>query len=75
MENYIEITKVVKERVPLTRKPTADELAMIKNDEMFNTETLIDWDKSEVIEEDYSYGRLDVQFENKQLYYRNGKHF
>lgn len=69
MENYIEITKIVKERVPLLRKPRPEELNMIKNGSMFDiSEKLIDWDKSETIEEDYSYGGLKVQFEDKLLY-------
>lgn len=74
MENYIEITKMVTERVPLTRKPTPEELEMIKNDEIFDiTEPLIDWDNADIIDEDYSYGSLKVQFENKQLYIRYGR--
>ena len=75
MENYIEITKVVKERVPLLRDVSLYELKKIKNDEMFDIYGLIDWDNAEVIKEDYSYGGIRVVEHGKTVYNRKGKHF
>jgi hypothetical protein len=56
MANTIKIRRVVETEVPLLRKPTDDELLMIKNDEIFDIdEGLFDWDNEETIDEDYLY--------------------
>lgn len=74
MDSYIEITKVVKERVPILREATYDEIKQIKNDEMFDTEKLIDWDNAETVEEDYSFGGIRLVLNGKAIYQKIGRY-
>lgn len=72
MENLIKIRRIVETKVPLLRKPTDEELSMIKNDEMFDIDDLFDWDKEETIDEDYSYCQIKVQFDGKEILNKQG---
>ncbi len=73
MANTIKIRRVVETEVPLLRKPTNDELLMIKNDEIFDIdEGLFDWDNEETIDEDYSYCGIKVNYDGKEIYQRRG---
>lgn len=72
MENLIKIRRIVETEVPLLRKPTDEELSMIKNDEMFDIDGLFDWDKEETIDEDYSYCQIKVQFDGKEILNKQG---
>lgn len=74
----IRLSRLVISDYKLLREPTEQEMAMIKNGEMFDTEDLIDWDSEEVFEEDYSFGFIKsgyvrVNFNNKTIYER--KHY
>ena len=72
MENLIKIRRVVETEVPLLRKPTDEELSKIKNDEMFDIDDLFDWNKEEIIDEDYSYCQIKVQFDGKEILNKQG---
>lgn len=72
MGNLIKIRRVVETEVPLLRKPTDEELKMIRNDEMFGIDGLFDWDKEETIEEDYSYCQIKVEYEGKEILKKEG---
>lgn len=72
MENLIKIRRIVETEVPLLRKPTDEELKMIKNDEMFDIDGLFDWDKEKTIDEDYSYCQIKVQFDGKEILNKQG---
>ena len=68
--NTIRVNRQVTSDFELLRKPTNEELLMIANNEMFDIEGLIDWDKEDVIEEDYSDCKEIVTYDNKKLYER-----
>lgn len=72
MNDYIEVERKISSRFPLLREPTAEEIQMIKNDEMFEIEGLIDWDNEDKnsIEEDFSYGKIEVVVNDKTKYIR-----
>lgn len=74
-ENSLEISKVVWERVELKRIPTSEELVLIKAREYFDLpDDLIDWDESEVSEEDYSFGMIKITLNDEIVFERRGKH-
>ena len=68
--NTIRVNRQVTSDFELLRKPTNEELLMIANNQMFDIEGLIDWDKEYVIEEDYSDCKEIVTYDNKKLYER-----
>lgn len=68
--NTIRVNRLVISEFELLRKPTEEELLMIANNEMFDIEGLIDWDKEDVIEEDYSDCKEKITYDNKTLYER-----
>jgi hypothetical protein len=72
--NKIKIRRVIETEVPLLRKPTDEELLMIKNNEMFDIDDLFDWSKEETIDEDYSYCQIKVQYDGKEIFNKKGGH-
>lgn len=74
-EHSLEISKVVWEKVALKRIPTSEELELIKEREYFDLpDGLIDWNESEVIEEDYSFGMIKITLNDEIVFERRGKH-
>lgn len=74
-EHSLEISKVVWERVTLKRIPTSEELEQLKQREYFDLPSdLIDWNESEVIEEDYSFGMIKITLNDEIVFERRGKH-
>lgn len=74
-EHSLEISKVVWERVALKRIPTSEELESIKQREYFDLPgDLIEWNESEVIEEDYSYGMIKITLNDEIVFEKRGKH-
>lgn len=66
MKNYIEVERIVTSRYSVLREPTSEEIRMIKNDEMFDIEGLINWDEEEVIGEDYSDGAITMIYDGQE---------
>ena len=74
-EHSLEISKVVWERVTLKRTPTSEELEQLKQREYFDLPSdLIEWNESEVIEEDYSYGMIKITLNDEIVFEKRGKH-
>ena len=73
-QNYVLLERKVWSKFKLLRKPTDEELIMIANDEIFDTEGLIDWDiehqEGYDLEEDYSFGQIDVVCDGQVVYHR-----
>jgi len=64
---YMTYTKLVKAEVPLLRKPTPEELKMIKDGNMFDIDDLFDWDKDEILNEDHSDSEIEVIWNDKYI--------
>lgn len=74
-EHSLEISKGVWERVALKRIPTSEELELIKEREYFDLpDGLIEWNESEVIEEDYSYDMIKITLNDEIVFEKRGKH-
>ena len=75
MKNYIDITRQVTTRTPLKREPTKVELRQIMNDELFDIpDDIIDWDKEETTDEDYSYAKISVVYNEREIGAKRGKY-
>lgn len=74
-ENSLEISKIVWEKVAFNRIPTTEELKLIKDREYFDLpDDLINWDESEVTNEDYSYGQIKIILNNRTVFEKRGWH-
>lgn len=75
VEHSLEISKVVWEKVELKRIPTSEELELIKQRDYFDLpDDLIDWNDSEIKEEDYSYGKIKIIINDKLVFEKKGQH-
>jgi len=69
METYIVITKTQKVKVPITPDFTINDfITKINNHELFDEDN-IDWDKEEIIDEDYSYALYESEVCTKDKIY------
>ena len=69
IENSLEISKLVWEKVTFNRIPTEEELNLIKDGDYFDLpDDLLDWDKAETIGEDYSFGQITITLNDRKVF-------